>query len=76
MVLYLLSQLLIKVKMAAIIHFLKKVCIKINLIYDIFKGVFVYYKCYIMTGLMFLKELILIQQVHQKSVTFVTIGIS
>ena len=35
---------------------------------------FVYRKCYILIELTFLKELILIKQVHQKSVIFVTIG--
>ena len=40
------------------------------------KWMFVYYKCYIMIELTFLKELMLIKQVHQMSVTFVTIGIS
>ena len=33
------------------------------------------YKCYIMREMMFLKELILMKQVHQKSVIFVIIGI-
>ena len=33
-------------------------------------------KCYIMIELTFLKELKLIKQVHQKSLMFVTIGIS
>ena len=33
-------------------------------------------KCYIMIELMFLKELMLIKQVHQQSVIFATIGIS
>ena len=37
---------------------------------------FVYYKCCIMIEWTFLKELMLIKQVHQKSVIFVTIGIS
>ena len=37
---------------------------------------FVYYKYYIMIELMFLKELMLIKPVHQKSVIFVTICIS
>ena len=37
---------------------------------------FVYYKCYILIELTFLKELILIEELHQKSVIFVTIGIS
>ena len=35
-----------------------------------------YYKYYIMIKLTFLKELMLIEQVNQKSVIFVTIGIS
>ena len=34
------------------------------------------YNCYIMIELTFLKELILIKKVHQKSVIFVTISIS
>ena len=33
-------------------------------------------KCYIKIELTFLKELMLIKQVHQKSVIFVTVGIS
>ena len=37
---------------------------------------FVYYKYYIWIELTFLKELMLIKQVHQESVTFATIGIS
>ena len=37
---------------------------------------FVYHKCYISLELTFLKELMLIKQVHQKSVTLITIGIS
>ena len=36
---------------------------------------FVYYECYISRELLFLKELMLIRQTHQKSVIFVTIGI-
>ena len=36
---------------------------------------FVYYKCYILIRLTFLKELMLIKQVHQKSVISVTIAI-
>ena len=40
------------------------------------KWMFAYYKCYISIELTFLKELMLIKQVHQKSVIFVTIGIS
>ena len=35
---------------------------------------FLHYKCYIMIELTFLKELMLIKQVPQKSVMFVTIG--
>ena len=35
----------------------------------------VYYKCYIMIELTFLKELILVKQVHKNSVTFGTFGI-
>ena len=37
---------------------------------------FVYYNCYILTELTFLKELMLKKQVHQKSVIIVIIGIS
>ena len=37
---------------------------------------FKYYKCYIMVEFIFLKEFVLMKQVHQKSVIFVTIGIS
>ena len=37
---------------------------------------FVYCKCYILIELTFLKELMLIKQVHQKSVLFATICIS
>ena len=36
---------------------------------------FEYYKYYILIELTFVKELMLIKQVHQKSVIFVTIGI-
>ena len=39
------------------------------------KWIFVCYKCYIMIKLMFPKELILIKQLHQKSVIVVTIDI-
>ena len=39
------------------------------------RWMFVYYKCYIMIELTFLKELMLIKQVHQKSVIFVFHGI-
>ena len=38
------------------------------------KCMFVYYKCYITIELMFLKELMLIKEVYQKSVMFVTVG--
>ena len=41
-----------------------------------FTQMFVYCKLYILIELTFLKELMLIKQVHQKSVMFVTIGIS
>ena len=37
---------------------------------------FAYYQCYILIELTFLKELMLIKQVNQKSVVFFTIGIS
>ena len=37
---------------------------------------FVYYKCYNMIELAFLNEIMLIKQMHQKSVIFVTIDIS
>ena len=43
--------------------------------HNIFKRMFVYYKCYISIELTFLKELMLIKQVHQESVIFVTIGV-
>ena len=39
------------------------------------RWMFVFYKCYIMIELAFLKELMLIKQVHQKSVIFVLNGI-
>ena len=52
--------------------FLEKVCIKINPLQNIFKWMFAYCKSYISTELTFLKELMLIKQVHQKSVMFVT----
>ena len=50
--------------------------ITITIICDVFKWMFVYCKCYIWIELSFLKEFILIKQVHQKSVIFITIGIS
>ena len=37
---------------------------------------FVYYKGYILIGLTFLKEMMLIKQVYQKSVMFFIVGIS
>ena len=46
--------------------FLKKVCIKINWIHNIFKWIFLYYKYYILIELTFLKELMLLKQVHQE----------
>ena len=49
---------------------------KINPIHDTFKRMFVYYRCYISIEVTFLKELMLIKNVHQKSVIFVPIGIS
>ena len=36
----------------------------------------VFYQCHILIELTFLKELMLLKQVHQKSVIFVTIGIA
>ena len=39
------------------------------------KWMFVYYKCYIMIEFMFLKELMLIKQVHQTVWCFLTISI-
>ena len=47
MLYYSLSQLLMSNKLTTIIYFQKKVCIKINLIQNIFKSMFVYCKCYI-----------------------------
>ena len=43
--------------------------------HDIIKQIFVYHKCYIMIAFIFLKELMLIKQVHQKSKIFAAIGI-
>ena len=56
--------------------FLEKVRIKINQIHDIFKWMFVYYKCYFSVELTLPKKLMLIKQVHQKNVISVTIGVS
>ena len=40
------------------------------------KWIFAYYKCNIMIELTFLKELLLIRQVHQKTMIFDTFGIT
>ena len=48
---------------------------KINPIHNIYKLMFVHYKCHILIEFTFLTELMLIKQVHQKSVIFVTIDI-
>ena len=56
--------------------FLKKGSYKDKSNTEYFKWIFVNYKCYISIELRFLKELMLIKQVHQKSVIFVTIDIS
>ena len=56
--------------------FLEKGLYKDTSIHDIFKWMFVYYKCYISSELTFLKELMLVKQVHQTSVAFITIGFS
>ena len=48
---------------------------RINSIHNFLKCVFVYYKRYISIELTFLKELMLIKQVSQKSVIIATIGI-
>ena len=40
-----------------------------------YKWMFLYYKCYILIELTFLKDYVLTKQVHRKSVIFVTIGI-
>ena len=47
----------------------------INPTHNIFKRIFVYYKCCILIELTFLKELMLIKQANQMSTIFVTIGI-
>ena len=36
---------------------------------------FIYYKCYVSIELTFMKELMLMKQVHLKKVIFVTIGV-
>ena len=56
--------------------FSRKVYINMKTISNIFKWMLVYHKYYIMIELTFLKELILIDQLHQKSVICVTIVIS
>ena len=57
----------IRIKMnTTITYFQRKVWIKKNPTRDIFKWMFVYYKCYISIELTLLKELMLIKQVHQK----------
>ena len=43
--------------------------------HNIFRLMFVHYKCYVMVELTFLKEMILIKQVNQDCKIFVTIGI-
>ena len=74
---YSLSQLLIRMKITkTVIHFQKKVRMIINPIQNKFEWIFLNYKCYISIELMFLKDLMLIKQEHQKSVIFVTTGIS
>ena len=55
--------------------FLLNARIKINQIHNIFKRLFLYYRCYISIELTFLKELMLIRQANQKRAMFVTIGI-
>ena len=55
-----------------VIYFKKKAHMKINLIHNIFKWMFVYHKNYASLELTFLKELMLVKQVHQKSMIFVT----
>ena len=47
---------------------------RINPIHNIFKLIFVYYKCYILIELTFLKELILLRQANQKSAILSTTG--
>ena len=59
-----------------IIHFWRKVRLKINPKPNFFKWMFVCYKCYNSIELVSLKELMLMKQVHQKSAIFVTISIS
>ena len=56
------------------IFVLVKVRMKINPKHNYFKSVFVYYKCYVLIELAFLKELMLIKQVHQKTVYLPLLG--
>ena len=46
---------------------------KSNTVQKVFNWIFVCHKCYIFTEMTLLKELMLIKQVHQKSVIFVAI---
>ena len=48
---------------------------RINPIHNIFKLMFVDYKCSILVELVVLKELVLIKQGNQKSVIFLIVGI-
>ena len=57
-------------------YYYKKVRININPISNNFRWILVYYKRYVMIDLMFLKELILMKQLDQKSVMFFAMGIS
>ena len=43
--------------------------------HHIIKQIFVYFKCYILIEFIFLKELMLMKQVHQKREIFAAIGI-
>ena len=45
---------------------LEKVRTTINPMQNILKQMFLYYKCYILINLTFLKELMLIKQVHER----------
>ena len=56
--------------------FLEKGLCNVNPIHDIFRWMFVYYRCYMSKEFTVLKELMLIKQVDQKSAIFVTIVIS
>ena len=70
---------MIRIKMnTTTIYFKKKVLRKVNLILNTLKWMFVYHKCYILyyDRIDVSEGLMLIKQVYQKGVTFVTIGIS